>query len=300
MNIITSNHLILIDRIVKHGTLVAAAESMNVTQSALSHQLKDLENKLGTKVLSKRGRKFELTETGKIIWESSQKILHELAKLHKEIDRLNEVESRNIRLCTECYTSYHWFPSVLKQIKAAKDKIEVQIIADYTANPIRALLEGNLDLAITSEKNEHPQIYSEELFVDELVAIFSKNHPFAKQKTIITPDDFQFLDFIHYDASNRESFLVTEYLSPRGITPKSITRIAFTELIFDMIKANLGVAVLSSWYVRPYINNNDFKILKLNGTFRNISWYANYFHGKESMMKPFCMHLRKVMIPIYI
>lgn len=298
MDIITSNHLILIDRIVKYGTLVAAAENMNVTQSALSHQLKDLENKLGIKVLSKRGRNFELTETGKIIWESSQKILLELTKLHKDIEILNEVETSNIRLCTECYTSYHWFPSVLKQLKATKNKIEVQILADLTANPIQALLDGKLDLAITSEKIEHPQLLSEELFVDDLVAIFSVNHPFANQKTIITPEDFRFLDFIHYDASNRESFLITEYLSPSGIKPKSITRVAFTELIFDMIKANLGVAVLSSWYVRPYINNNDFKIIKLNGTFRNITWHANYFHNKESTVKLFCKYLRKVMIPI--
>lgn len=299
MDIITSHHLILIDKIVKHGTMVAAAEEMNLTQSALSHQLKDLEHKLGTKVLSKRGKNFKLTETGKCIWESSQKILPELNRLHKEILALNEAEINQLRLCTGCYTSYHWFPSVLKQISEAKINIKTQIIAKYTNNPVQALLENKLDLAITSEEVINPLIISQKLFVDDLVAVLSKDHPFANDKEIISIQDFQHFNFIHYDAGDQDSFFINEYLTPNNIKPKKITKIAFTDLIFDMINANLGVAVLSSWYVHPYINNEKFKIMRLDKSVKQRTWYANYFPSKRLIIEPFCQYLKSAMIPIY-
>lgn len=299
MDIITSHHLYLIDKIVKHGTMVAAAEDMNLSQSALSHQLKDLENKLGTKVMSKRGKNFKLTEVGMCIWNSSQKILPELNKLNEDVFALNEVEIKQLRFCTGCYTSYHWFPAVLKQINASKLKIKSQIIAEYTNNPIQALLDNKLDLAITSEEVNNPLIISQKLFVDDLVLVLSKDHPFANYNSIINIQDFQFFNFIHYDAGDQKSFFINEYLTPNNIRPKKITKVAFTDLIFDMIKANLGVAVVSSWYAGPYVNDVNFKIMRLDKIVKQRTWYANYFPSKKLIIEPFCKYLKSGMTPIY-
>ncbi|MCT4674132.1 MAG: LysR family transcriptional regulator [Prolixibacteraceae bacterium] len=286
MDIVRIKHLKLLNGLSQNTSMIDVANSLNLTQSALSHQLKDLEERLGAKVVIKKGHRFIFTNVGKRILEASQMILPELELLNSDLNML--MKRQVVRTCTECYTTYPWYPYLVKSMEKKFPKINIQINPSYTSDPLNAVLNGDLDIAITSEKKIGNRLFEKKLFKDKLVAIFSSSHPFVKVKKELLPKDFKFLDFIHFNANNRESIILKDYLAPHGIIPRSVRKLASTELIFEMIKANLGMTVMSKWYVLPYINNKDFKIIDLNGSIADRTWYAYYDQSSDGVLGSVC------------
>src|ERR1700722_13098409 len=143
-------HLKLLVTVAEEGSVTEAGKRLHLTQSALSHQLRDAEEKLGTALFLRLGRKMVLTPAGERLIACARRVLDELSNTEVQIEGLNGGARGEIRLSTECYTCYHWLPPILKKFHDKFRKIEISIDAGATANPSDALLEGRLDVAIMS------------------------------------------------------------------------------------------------------------------------------------------------------
>ena len=117
----------LISTIVDYGSITKAAQVLNLTQSALSHQLKEIESQKGIKFFTRSNRKLNLTSAGKMVYEASSKVLYEINKLESNLKNLNKLNHGIIRLSAACTTSYHWLPIILKSFKLDFPNVDIDV-----------------------------------------------------------------------------------------------------------------------------------------------------------------------------
>ena len=272
-------HLKLVEAVSEEGTLSKAGERLFLTQSALSHQLKELEKELNTPLFHRVNKKLVLNDAGRIVLESARKILCEVEQTQKELQQQINGGYGEIRLTTECYTCYHWLPRVMKAFNREYPKIELNIFPEYTQRPIEGLLEGKVDLVITSDDTDYPGIAYKELFRDEQVAVVPKCHPWT-QKPYVTAKDFADETFIVYGRPLESVGFFRSTLMPAGVTPKKILEIELTEATVEMINAGYGVKVMATWAIKPYMNTHEIEIVPITkkGLYR--TWFMAYLKDK--------------------
>lgn len=279
-------HLRLIKAIVEEGSITKAIDKLYLTQSALSHQLKEAEYQLGTKIFLREKKKLVLTKAGEKLYNTANEILEKLTVTEKEIKQLIFGETGEIKISTECYSSYHWLPSVLKQFHLLYPNIELKIVTEATHYPLQKLQENVIDIAITSDPVKNENIRYIELFQDEMVMVVSENHNWTNKKFVIAEDFSDEHLLIH--SLPLETVTVHQFLlSPANITPKKITPLPLTEASIEMVKADMGVMAMAKWAVQPYLKNNTIKTVKIgkNGLKRkhyiavlNTKSYPDYFN----------------------
>src|SRR5688500_4694546 len=141
-------HLRMVEMIAREGGVTAASEKLFVTQSALSHQLREIEDRLGTSLFLRRKRKLNLTDAGRRILKSAHSILNELTAAEQDVRRLAEGKEGILRISTQCNTCYHWLPALIQEFQKRHPGVEVQINVEATRDPYGALWKGELDLAL--------------------------------------------------------------------------------------------------------------------------------------------------------
>jgi len=266
-------HLRLVLAIAEEKTVTRAGERLHLTQSALSHQLRDIEDRLGLDLFHRTGRRLVLTDAGKRVLEASRGILSDLGELEQELAQFAQSRRGTVRLSTECYTCYHWLPRVLTRFRASHDGIDVRIVPEATRKPIEALRDGILDVAIITGEPTEIGLESTVLFRDELVLVVSPTHRLARRKRIM-PADLESEHLILY-CSPEESSFYNEYLAVSGVTPKAISEIQLTEAIVSMVKEGLGVAALARWAVAPEVSEGKVVAIPFSGSFAR-EWRAAY------------------------
>lgn len=276
-------HLKLVVAIADAGGVTRAGERLFLTQSALSHQLKDIEQRLGSPLFIRAGRRMVLTPAGQRLLEAARTILAELERTEAEIAAGgNGGPTGLLRLTTECYTCYHWLPPVLADFQDAWPRIEVRLVPEATRRPLAALAAGELDLAIMGHRTDEPvplptgrRYASMPLFDDELVMIASPNHRLAKQ-TYVSAEDFAEETVMLYNLREEESTLLNDVLRPAGVRPRRVMRVALTEAIVEMVKAGMGISVMARWAVAPYVRSGVLTAIPLTASGFHRRWSAVY------------------------
>lgn len=255
-------HLRLIKAIVEEGSITKAIDKLHLTQSALSHQLKEAEYQLGTKIFLRQNKKLTLTKVGEKLYQTANEILDKLSDTEKEIKSIVFGEVGEIRISTECYSSYHWLPSVLKQFHQLYPNIDLKIVMEATHYPLQKLLDNVLDIAIVSDPIKNDNVKYLELFQDEMMMVVSQNHPWADKKYVVAEDFVNEHLFIH--SLPLETVTVHQMLlAPAKVAPKKITPLPLTEASIEMVKAEMGVMSMAKWALQPYLKNSPLKAVKI-------------------------------------
>src|SRR5262245_20245167 len=118
-------HLRLIKSVVEEGSITKAISKLYLTQSALSHQLREAEEQLGTKIFHRINKKMVLTKAGEKLYETAKEVLIKLADIESHIKKLVHGEAGEIRISTECYTSYYWLPSLMREFQGSYPNVDL-------------------------------------------------------------------------------------------------------------------------------------------------------------------------------
>jgi LysR family transcriptional regulator for metE and metH len=255
-------HLRLIKSIVEEGSIAKAIDKLHLTQSALSHQLKEAEYQLGTKIFLRQNKKLILTKAGEKLYHTANDILTKLTDTEKEIKSMVFGEVGEIRISTECYSSYHWLPSVLKQFHLLYPNIELKIVMEATHYPLQKLLNNELDIAIVSDPIKNDNINYTELFQDEMVMIVSENHGWTEKKYVVA-EDFEAEHLLIHSLPLETVTVYQLFLAPAKISPRKITPLPLTEASIEMVKADMGVMAMAKWAAQPYLKNNSIRAIKI-------------------------------------
>ncbi|HKR00348.1 MAG TPA: LysR substrate-binding domain-containing protein [Pyrinomonadaceae bacterium] len=273
-------HLKLIEAVAKEGSITKAGNHLYLTQSALSHQLRDAEEKLGVQLFVRLNKKMILTPAGERLLSSAQAVLSEMKRAEEDIRQIALSREGILRISTECYTCYHWLPSLLKIFNREFPRIEVQIVVDATSNPLQALLDGKIDLALVSEPAKDSKLSYTPLFQDEFVVVMSPEHPLAS-RPFVKAEDFAREHLLVYTAVE-QSLLFKKVLSPAGIAPKQVSKVQLTEALIEMIKAGVGIGVMARWAVAPQIEAGSVRAVPLTRKGLRRRWAAAILKNKSA------------------
>ncbi len=265
-------HLMLVRAVAAAGTLTRAGVILHLTQSALSHQLQDIEGRLGTALFLRVGKRMVLTPAGEQILSSVDGVLTAMERTEEAVRHLAGARSAVLRLTTECYTCYHWLPPMLKRYRSAHPRVDVRIDATATNDPVAYLLDGRLDVAIVSDPVHDRRIIVQPLFDDEMVAIVEPRHALAS-KPYLRLEDFAGQTLLIYPPKEESTFY-QRMLVPAGVAPSALQQIQLTEAIIELAKAGLGIAVLAAWAVAPHVKAGTLRALPVTRQGYRRTWSA--------------------------
>ena len=263
-------HLRLLAAVADSGSVTEAGKCLHLTQSALSHQLRDAEEKLGTALFLRLGKKMVLTPAGDKLLVSARRIVQELGDAEAQIEGLDGGARGVIRLCTECYTCYHWLPPLLKKFHDKFANVEVNIDAACFAIP--ALLEGKLDVAISSAPPRNKSLRLTPLFEDEVVLVMAPGHRLASSSHV-NPRDLAGETVLIYPP-REESTLLQKVMRPAGVEPRRIIEVPLTEAIVEMAAAGTGIGFLARWAVGPQVESGRIVVRPLSTRGFRRQWHA--------------------------
>lgn len=266
-------HLKLVKEVAEKGSLSKAKDSLFLSQSALSHQLKEVETQLGAPLFHRVNKKLVLTGAGKIILESAERILDELDHAEISVKKYISGDKGSVRMATECYTCYHWLPSLMVDFNKEFPNVDIEIFPEFSNEPINHILQGKLDLAVVSGRVDNPNVTLTELFTDELLAVVPADHPWTKKK-YVQAQDFADERIIIHSLPVETVTLYRKLLIPENVQPKKVIPIQITEAAVEMVKAGMGVKVIAKWIIEPYLHDKRLAVLPVTrkGLFR--TWYA--------------------------
>jgi LysR family transcriptional regulator for metE and metH len=257
-----TRHLRLVQAIVQSGGITRATERLHLTQSALSHQLREAEYQLGTKIFYRVNKRLLLTEAGEIVYRLANEVLEKLEQADAQLRQLIQGESGEIRISTECYTSYHWLPALMRQFHVLYPKVELKIVMEATHQPLQKLLSGDLDIAITSDPLKTNQIRYLRLFRDEMFAVIPAEHAWS-EKAYVVAQDFGDQNLIIHSLPMETVSVYQFVLAPAKVAPRKVTVLPLTEAAIEMVKAQMGISVMAGWALAPYLKSGALKKVKI-------------------------------------
>ena len=170
----------LIKTIAEEGSIANSSEKLFLTQSALSHQLRELENQLGFKVFHRTRNSWELTEEGSELYKISCNVIESIEKGFDTIKQIRKGSHGKIKVSTECYSFYQDLPAFIEKMAILYPEIEVDLILEATHQPISKVLSNEIDIAIVTIKPADESLMSIELYEDEVFALLHKENPLSK------------------------------------------------------------------------------------------------------------------------
>lgn len=279
-------YLRLIKNIVELGSMARSKDTLCLTQSALSHQLKEAEQQAGTALFVRSNKKLILTEAGKKVYDTAIDVLEKIDRLHNEIQEISRGEKGIIRICTSCFTNYYWLPALINKFSILHPQVEIKIYPEYVNEALPRLQNHELDAVITTKADQCKNIRYIELMSDEFVAIVHPVHEWTK-KQYVQAADFKGKRLIIFSLPKESVVVYHKVLKPNGIEPSHIYEIPMTESMVEMVASDLGVAVIPYWVAKPYIQSGKIKAIRVttNGLFRSLGIalaekeeYPPYYH----------------------
>lgn len=233
------------------GSLTATASSLHLTQSALSHQIKDLELRLGGQLFLRKTRPVKFTSEGNILLKLADEILHKIAIAEGKIANLKEDVNGRLHMAIDCHSCFQWLMPALREYQLSWPNVGLDFISGFDFEPIPALLSGELDLVITSDILPRSDVHYEPLFDFEMCLVTSTHHPLA-DKDSIQPEDFLDQTVITYPVHKTRLDVYKHFMAPAGIEPLKWKQSDNTLMLIQMVSAGLGVAAIPNWAIHEF------------------------------------------------
>lgn len=255
-------HLETLSAIRDAGSLQEAAERLHVTQSALSHQLRDLEVRLQVQLLNRRTRPARLTTAAYRILALADEVLPRVRSTERELQRLAGDHTGRLHLAIDCHSCFQWLMPALDAFRETWPDVSLDLSAAFSFAPLPALIRGDLDLVITSDPQALEGIEYVPLFRYELVLAVASANPLAQYR-YIEPVQLQDQTLIAYPVDRNRLDIFTEFLDPGHIEPASLRQAELTPMIMQLVASQRGVAALPNWALTEYTHHGWLRTVQL-------------------------------------
>jgi LysR family transcriptional regulator for metE and metH len=255
-------HLEVIRHVDRLGSLTAAAGALNLTQSALSHTVRKLEEQLGTQIWLREGRSLRPTQAGHYLLAVANRVLPQLALAEERIHQFAQGERGTLRIGMECHPCYQWLLKVVAPYLARWPDVEVDVKQKFQFGGIGALFGYEIDLLVTPDPLYKPGLRYEPVFDYEQVLVVSRAHPLANVSHV-RPAHLVNEVLITYPVDIERLDIYNQFLMPAGITPSRHKTIETTDIMLQMVASGRGVAALPRWLVEEYAGKMDVVPVRL-------------------------------------
>ncbi|SFD54839.1 LysR family transcriptional regulator [Roseivivax sediminis] len=258
-------HLRTIKAIHDLGGVARAAESLNITQSALSHQIKGLEEQAGVELFIRRSKPMRLSPAGLRLLKLAEQVLPQVEALAAEFEGLRKGSSGRMHIAIECHACFEWLFPVLEAFRKNWPDVDVDIKPGLAFDALPALMKEEVDLVVSSDPEDLPGVSFTPLFDYSPVFVAASVHPLA-QKEWISAEDFRGQTLITYPVERTRLDVFNQLLTPAKVEPAAVRQAELTAVILLLVASNRGVAVLPDWVVREVKYNSDYVTRPLTKT----------------------------------
>ncbi|WP_412506505.1 LysR family transcriptional regulator [Roseovarius sp. SYSU LYC5161] len=258
-------HLKTIRAIHQAGGLAKAAELLHITQSALSHQIKGIEDQAGVELFVRRSKPLRLSAAGKRLLRVAEKVLPEIEALEAEFSGLRQGSAGRLHIAIECHACFEWLFPVLEEFRKTWADVDVDIRPGLAFDALPALQKEEVDLVVSSDPEDLPGVIFKPLFDYEPVFVASSQHPLA-HKPFVEAEDFRDETLITYPVERSRLDVFSELLTPAKVEPRATRQVELTAVILLLVASNRGVAVLPDWVVREVKTSSDYVTRPLTET----------------------------------
>ncbi|EAR50083.1 transcriptional regulator MetR [Oceanicola granulosus HTCC2516] len=281
-------HLRTIKAIHETGGLARAADRLNITQSALSHQIKGIEEQAGVELFVRRSKPLKLSAAGHKLLAAADDILPRVAALEAEFAGLQAGSAGRLHIAIECHACFEWLFPVLEQFRRAWGEVDVDIRPGLAFEALPALMKEQVDLVVSSDPEPLADVTFTPLFDYEPVFVASSANPLA-HKRFIEAEDFRDQTLITYPVDRARLDVFSQLLTPARVEPAALRQAELTAVILLLVASNRGVAVLPDWVVREVRYNSDYVTRPLTETGLTRRLYAAT--RSDDTAKPYMAHL---------
>jgi LysR family transcriptional regulator for metE and metH len=255
-------HLAIVQAVDKHGSLTAAADVLCVTQSALSHSMKKLEQQLGTDIWLREGRSLRLTQAGEYLLAVASRVLPQLALAEERLGQYAQGERGALRIGMECHPCYQWLLKVVSPYLARWPDVDVDVKQKFQFGGIGALFGYEIDLLVTPDPLYKPGLRFAPVFDYEQVLVVNREHPLAGAE-YVKPDQLTQEVLVTYPVETDRLDIYNQFLMPAGVTPRRHKIIETTDIMLQMVESGRGVAALPRWLVEEYADKMNIVPVRL-------------------------------------
>ena len=256
------SHLAVVREIERQGSLTGAADALFLTQSAISHTVKKLEQNLGIEIWRREGRSLTLTQAGQYLLAVANRVLPQLDYAQERLRQYAQGECGALRIGMECHPCYQWLLKLVSPFLSAWPNVDVDVKQKFQFGGIGALFGYEIDLLVTPDPLYKPGLRFEPVFDYEQVLVVNGKHPLAKAK-YVEPEQLKSEVLITYPVTIERLDIYNQFLLPAGISPKRHKPIETTDIMLQMVASDRGVTALPRWLVEEYASKLDVVPIQL-------------------------------------
>nr|WP_319247142.1 LysR family transcriptional regulator [uncultured Celeribacter sp.] len=284
-------HLRTIKAIHEEGGLARAADRLNITQSALSHQVKGLEDQAGVELFVRRSKPLKLSAAGMKLLGLAEDVLPKVEALEAEFRGIEDGTVGRLHIAMECHACFDWLFPVLHLFRKAWPEVDVDIRQRLAFGALPALQREEIDLVISSDPEDLPGVQFIPLFDYAPMCVMAASNPLA-QKAFVEAGDFRDQTLITYPMDRARLDVFKTLLTPAGVAPASVRQVELTDVILMLVSAGRGVAVLPNWVMRDIRDNPDYALRPLTTQGVTRRMYAAV--RSEDATKPYMAHVLRI------
>ncbi|MDD0840549.1 LysR family transcriptional regulator [Curvibacter sp. HBC61] len=275
-------HLAIIQEVDRQGSMTAAASTLCLTQSALSHAIKKLEQAMGTDIWRREGRSLRLTQAGHYLLAVANRVLPQLELAESRMQQFAQGERGTLRIGMECHPCYQWLLKIVAPYLAAWPDVEVDVKQKFQFGGIGALFGHEIDVLVTPDPVFKPGLRFEPVFDYEQVLVVGRDHALASQAHV-RPAQLSAEVLLSYPVPAERLDIYQQFLLPAGVLPKQHKAIENTDIMLQMVASGRGVAALPRWLVDEYAQRMPVRPVRL---------------GPQGIAKQIYLGVREADVPI--
>ncbi|BBV97643.1 MULTISPECIES: LysR family transcriptional regulator [Pseudomonas] len=244
-------HLRTLHALRETDSLHEAAERLHLTQSALSHQFRDMEERIGMPLFVRKSRPVRFTSAGLKLLQLADQVLPQIRSTERDLGKLAGGSAGRLHIAIECHSCYQWLMPSVDEFRSAWPEVELDLASGFSFAPLPALERGDLDLVVTSDPVTLPGITYVPLFgYEALLAI--DNHHALRDKPYLEPSDIAHQTLITYPIERARLDIFSRFLDPADVEPAQVRTSELTVMMMQLVASGRGVCCLPNWAVHEY------------------------------------------------
>ena len=253
------------------GSFTQAAKGLFLTPSAVSHALKELEQRVGCRLLDRQRKKVELTEAGEQLLQHAEKILSEMSAACASLEQLGKWGKDRIRIGASLAFCQYIMPPILEEFHRSYPQSRIIIELADTLEAVALVRNNKVDLAVTLQPKNERELEFQPLFTDELAFFVGPRHPWAKARQVSSAQISK-QPYVLYKKNSYTFGLIEDYFKRQEIVLNTVIELGSTEAIKELLKRNLGVSVLAPWIAERELREQSLVSLPLGSKSLKRTW----------------------------
>lgn len=262
------------------GSFTLAAKELYLSQSAVSHSMKALEQDVGCRLLDRLGKKVLLTQAGEHLLEHAHRILAEMGEAREALQHLGKWGRSRLRVGASPAACQYILPAVLREFKESFPQCLIRVEPGDTPEAIDLLRENRVELALGLEPKHEERIEFHPLFSDEMVFLMSPGHPWA-QAGRVTREEIPRQHYILYNKNSYTFRMVEEYFRAEDMVLNTVIEFGSMEAIKELVKLGLGVSILAPWIAQGELRDHSLVSLPLGRRRLKRTWGIMHWLGRR-------------------